>query len=271
MGFLNSVSSGIYLVYGLVALLIILIIIIIIIDRKESKRETQNLFDTLNMKIISNNNFDDEPEIIEVKHNEKEKESFDDLILSISPDLNEARDKIKETVKLMDMEDMLTEKESDLEKTQAQLRVETITKALEEANIDEKIEEDKYQKFEEEQEKNAIISYEELKDSFDKLYSENEKIQYIDDDTIPININELYELSDEIKKEKIEEIKPKEELVEVKTNNLGDTQFRNSPFISPVYGIQKPPITSETHKTDDEIEDATRFLNNLKELQSNLE
>lgn len=271
MGFLNSVSSGIYLVYGLVALLIILIIVIIIIDKKESKRETQNLFDTLNMKIISNNSFEEEPEIIEVKQEESPKESFNDISNNISSDLNEARDKIKETIKLMDMEDMLTEKESDLEKTQAQLRVESITKALEEANVDEKIEEDKYQKFEEEQEKNAIISYEELKDSFDKLYSENEKIQYIDDDTIPININELYELSDEIKKENIEETKSKEELLEVKSDNLSDTQFRNSPYISPVYGIQKPPVTSEIHKTDDEIESATRFLNNLKELQSNLE
>lgn len=271
MNFLSSVSSGIYLVYGLVALLIILIIVIIVVDKKETKRETQNLFDTLNMKIISDNSFDDEPEIIEIKQEEKVNESFNDIATQKTTDLNEARDKIKETIKLMDMEDMLVEKESDLEKTQAQLRVESITKALEEANIDEKIEEDKYQKFEEEQEKNAIISYKELKDSFDKLYSENEKIQYIDDDTIPININELYELSDEISKENNEEVNVKEELIEVKTDNLADTQFRNSPYISPVYGIQKPPVVSNVHKNDEEIEDATRFLHNLKELQSNLE
>ena len=101
--------------------------------------------------------------------------------------------------------------ENELEKTQAQLRVEEITKALENAQIDEIVEKDKYEQFEEEQEKNAIISYNELMKSFDKLYTENEKIQYLDDDEIPININELYRLRDEQEKQKrsikLEEIK----------------------------------------------------------------
>ena len=40
----------------------------------------------------------------------------------------------------------------------------------------------------------------------DKLYSENEKIQYIDDDEIPINIDELYQLSKkQEKKETLED------------------------------------------------------------------
>ena len=56
------------------------------------------------------------------------------------------------------------------------------------------IEKDKYEQFEEEQEKNAIISYNELKKSFDKLYTESERIQYLEDDEIPINIEELYKL-----------------------------------------------------------------------------
>ena len=130
----------------------------------------------------------------------------------------------------------------------------------------------------EEQEKNAIISYNELKKSFDKLYSENEKIQYIDDDEIPINIDELYQLSKkQEKKETLEDtIKrinemstPKKEEYQQKENVTTST-FKSSPLISPVYGIQKPPVETKT-TVDKDIQNANQFLQSLKELKNNLD
>ena len=114
----------------------------------------------------------------------------------------------------------------------------------------------------EEQEKNAIISYEELMNSYDKLYEENEKNQYVDDDTIPINIKELYELGEQEKKLDSVNIKMEEEVLEEPI--VQQTTFKKSPYISPVYGI-------EQSNDDTDLSSANQFLNNLKELKSNLE
>ena len=137
-------------------------------------------------------------------------------------------------------------------------------RALEKA---EKQDKDKYEIFEEEQEKNAIISYNELKKSFDKLYSENEKIQYLEDDEIPINIEELYKIKETNEESNKVELK---DLSDIKKSSQTTSTFKNSPYISPVYGIQEPPI--ETKRVPDiEIESANQFLQTLKELKNNLD
>ena len=296
--FANAISNELIFVYGLIALVIILIIAIVIIDKKESRKKPKNLFDTLNMKIISDvNNLTPEDKNEEVKEEKivpeldiiemkqkKNKDNFQDLEpipevrvekenFTIPKQVESKKVKEEETELLEDItsndfsqneeEDIYIE--SDLEKTQAQIRVE-------------EIKEDKYAKFEEEQEKNAIISYNELKKSFDKLYSENEKIQYIDDDEIPINIDELYQLSKkQEKKETLEDtIKrinemstPKKEEYQQKENVTTST-FKSSPLISPVYGIQKPPVETKT-TVDKDIQNANQFLQSLKELKNNLD
>ena len=247
-----SVDKELYLIYGLVALVIILIIVIIILDRIENKKAKKNinrLSDTLQMKPITE----------EMVEDYDKRNNTNNEISSI--------DEVK-----IDLSNIPDYKEEEIEKTQAQIRVEEITNALKEAGVDEEenINYDKYDSFEQEQEKNAIISYEQLMNSYDKLYEENEKNQYRDDDTIPINIDELYELSEQeknfvdntLKDEKIVIEEPKIETLE--DNNT----FKNSPYISPVYGIQKP---YNEIKNDEEIASANNFLNNLKELKSNLE
>lgn len=287
----NAISNELIFVYGLIALVIILILVIIIIDRKESKQKPKNLFDTLNMKIISNleeSNHNDtkeveeiqsisnQPETIEINHQEKTVR-FDDLepIPEVKPiSSNGAADIYDIESKELETEELYVE--TDLEKTQAQIRVEEITNALKQAQIEEQIQEDKYSKFEEEQEKNAIISYEQLKESFDKLYSENEKIQYLEDDEIPINIDELYQLKNEkpLAEEKIETKKVKLEDFSNMTTSVPETKptstFKSSPVISPVYGIQKEePLVKPV--VDTEIQSANQFLQSLKELKNNLD
>lgn len=270
--FNNIVGKELFFVYALIALVIILIIVIIIIDKKESKRKPKNLFDTLNMKIIQT---DDNKEIKKeenidvnvITQNIKTENDFSDLEPIEPVSIISENETLKETLESIEDEVYV---ESDLEKTQAQIRVEEITNALKNAQIDKQIEEDKYAKFEEEQEKNAIISYNELKESFDRLYDENEKTQYLEDDEIPININELYELRDKEETEKVKlddfsDFKKVEPVVETTTST-----FKSSPLISPVYGIQTPPV--EIKKNDDiEIQDANLFLQSLKELKNNLD
>ena len=284
----NIAGKELFFVYGLIALVVLLIIVIIVIDKKESKKKPQNLFDTLNMKIISDPNdykedeqLKEKPEqiseLIEIKQ-EIEQTNFEELqpipeVTTIAPSNIEPKEPLSETISKSEDETYI---ESDLEKTQAQIRVEEITEALKNAQVEEQIQEDKYAKFEEEQEKSAIISYNELKESFEKLYSENEKIQYLEDDEIPINIDELYELNNQKDDKKVEE------LVKVKLDDLSEftkpqkptpqptSTFKNSPLISPVYGIQEPPL--EVKRTvDTDIEDANQFLQSLKELKNNLD
>jgi len=261
-------NNELIFVYGLIAIVIALIIFIIVMDKKESKKRNQNLFDTLNMKIIADPETIKaeqkeltETDIVEIK-SEKQVEDFENL--QPIKEIDVVEDKILD--EFIENELYI---ETDLEKTQAQIRVEEITKALEQADLEEKHEKDKYEQFEEEQEKNAIISYNELKKSFDKIYSENEKIQYLEDDEIPINIEELYKIKEqETNKVELKDFKELKQ-TQPKVNPTSST-FKNSPYISPVYGIQEPPI--ETKKVPDiEIESANQFLQTLKELKNNLD
>lgn len=269
--FNNAISSELFFVYALIALVIILIIVIVVLDKKESKKKPKNLFDTLNMKIIAdpyeqNASKEDTEELhdeVIINPTTTVVDDFQNLEPIPEVKIKDTDDTLRQTIDELKNE---TYTESELDKTQAQIRVEEITKALEAAQKEE-LEEDKYQKFEEEQEKNAIISYNELKESFDRLYSENEKIQYLDDDEIPINIDELYELRDNQQKVKLDDLNTINTVKEEKTVT---SNFKSSPLISPVYGIQKPPV--ENNKlSDKDIENANIFLNNLKELKNNLE
>lgn len=268
----NAISSELFFVYALIALVIILIIVIVVLDKKESKKKPKNLFDTLNMKIIADpyeqNTTDKDNEKVSeeiiINQELKVNDDFQDLEPIEEVKIKDTAETLRETINELKNE---TYTENELDKTQAQIRVEEITKALEEAKQEE-LEEDKYQKFEEEQEKNAIISYNELKESFDRLYSENEKIQYLDDDEIPINIDELYELRDHQQKAKLDDFTTIKTEPEEKVSTSG---FKNSPLISPVYGIQTPPVENNNKSLDSDIESTNLFLKNLKELKNNLE
>ncbi len=275
----NTTNMELFFVYGLIALVIILIIVIIIIDKRESRNRKKNLFDTLNMKIIANPNEivnsneqeKEKPEILEIHHQQEQMT----LPIEEAEIISHSEEEIK-TDSINDMIEKVEQEipETDLEKTQAQLRVEEITNALKNAQIEEQIQEDKYKKFEEEQEKNAIISYHELKESFDKLYSENEKNQYLDDSQIPINMEELYQLKDEqefISNEEKKSVSLPDFTMKSSTNeNPKTSTFKNSPFISPVYGIQEEPLEPKK-VVDKELKETSEFLQKLKELKNNLD
>lgn len=251
----QNINSELYFIYGLIVVVILLIVLVLIIDRKDAKRNKRRtkLTDTLNMKPITNDmlrdsKYREDIEVIDMMDEEKEEKTyFTRPIPKIKLDLEEVgmiEEKEDEVINEDDDEDEIYH-DTELEKTQAQLRVEEITKALEKAKIEEQIEEerDKYQDYEEEQERNAIISYEELKGSYDKLYEESEKKQYMDDNSIPINIKELYEANnkeDEYRQKYVEE------------------------------DVELLDTDNSYNQKNNDIDNASDFLTTLKELRNNL-
>ena len=87
-------------------------------------------------------------------------------------------------------------------------------------------------------------------------------------DEIPLDIDELYELRDHQQKAKLDDFTTIKTEPEEKVSTSG---FKNSPLISPVYGIQSPPVENKNKSLDSDIESTNLFLKNLKELKNNLE
>lgn len=156
----------------------------------------------------------------------------------------------------------------------------------------------KLDEFEQAQEENAIISLDQFNKISDKVYDENEitQFQYKDEGNEPISIQELEQLynTKELKvisetsqpETKIEPIKATE-VIEIHEEKVSipetfistNTKFKNSPIISPVFGIDAQEKinaielenTANLGKLDEEIRKTNEFLNTLRELRKNLE
>ncbi len=194
------------------------------------------------------------------------------------------------------------EYEEEMNQTKAQEEIEKLAQELVNANAT--VENIDLTNFEEEQEKNAIISLDEFLKLGDSLYEENEVTQYKDEGNEPISIEDLEKRKQESLRQQEKEEKPKEEQVQniqpqqsnIQQNNtvkLDDfysikkpanqrnkaTKFKSSPIISPVYGIEKKETnetmelenTADYEKLDEEIRKTNEFLSTLRELQEKLE
>lgn len=153
--------------------------------------------------------------------------------------------------------------------------------------------------YEEQQEENAIISLEELVRKSKEMYEVNELTQYADEGNEPITLQELerhvgkkssVDVADEpfvienvISKDEIEVVEEKsvvsDSSVQTTVNTSSTKKFKNSPIISPIYGIEKVVSdcelelenTANYDKLDQEIRKTNEFLLTLKELQKKLE
>ena len=153
--------------------------------------------------------------------------------------------------------------------------------------------EDVVKKFEEEQEEKAIISYQELVDSV-----KAGKIEIVDDEESDIDFVKSLELTDE--QEPIMAIEPSEEktvtpemvreAIETISNDSVKEEpkkFKNSDFISPIYGVMNNTLdypkvrkaetlldimnTRDYNELTKEIERQEEFLKALKEFRNNLQ
>lgn len=132
--------------------------------------------------------------------------------------------------------------------------------------------------YEQLEEENAIISYDELKNSTTFGYTDEEMNKYADEKDAIISIEELEKLYKESKaiyedKKESVVIKRVEDLPEISSTK----KFQSSPFISPVYGIGineeniQLEQTANLEKLNEELRKTNEFLKALKELKKNLQ
>lgn len=289
-------DNDIMIMIALLILIIILTIIVIITDiinKNKRIKDSEILFNNENQDVI--NAFNEE------LYEEKPLDYTIDLgqyagIL----DLNEINNN-----KNSDLQEIkYVEEDEELEKTKAQIELKALKEELIKAEEKEKeqqlkalnennniiennniniqnqneeiidIEKSPINKFEFEQEENAIISIEQFNKISDKKYDENELIQYEDEGNEPISIKELEELyntkelkaintneklseyindispvkNESVYKENVEDkidvIKQNIETVKEIDNTIEiidvvPQKFKSSPIISPVYGIDE--------------------------------
>lgn len=216
-------------------------------------------------------------------------------VLEVQPEVIEP---VKETEELT-----YTSIEPTKQEAQAELR--RLTEELE-ATSSSQEENITLTSFEEEQERDAIISLEELIKRSKEMYESNEISQY-DDENIPISLSDLERQIQETLQETeildtpaepvlietptIEPIKEEQEqlvLEDLNTIEINEKPISNayktevfkiSPVISPIYGIEKTrnsndmelENTANYEKLDAEIKKTNEFLATIKDLQKNLE
>lgn len=147
--------------------------------------------------------------------------------------------------------------------------------------------EDEVEKFESEQEEHAIISVEELAKVSQNI-TEDEIEAYEDDGNEPISIKELEEMYKSIEEQKEEDtvVETNEEKITLPDFDIKvkpavdvyeDKNFKNTPVISPVYGVKQTESsialeqTANLDKLNDEMKKTNEFLSTLKELRKNLD
>ena len=175
-----------------------------------------------------------------------------------------------------------------IEETPESNELENILKKMQE-DIDLKPE-DVVKKFEEEQEEKAIISYQELVDNV-----KSGKIEVIDDEETgtdfveSLNIEEPVETVATIEEESSvtpEMVKEAIQNISISSVKEEPKKFKNSAFISPIYGImtenlEYPKVkktetildimnTKDYNELTEEIKRQEEFLNALKEFRNNL-
>lgn len=168
--------------------------------------------------------------------------------------------------------------------------LENILKKMQE-DIDVKPE-DVVKKFEEEQEQKAIISYKELVDNV-----KSGKIEVIDDEESTTNFVENLNIEDNISEPIVEEIgeesKVTPDMLKEAIKNISESsikeepkKFKQSDFISPIYGVMENSVEYPTVKKNDrtldimttndyeelseEIKKQEEFLDALKAFRNNL-
>ena len=215
--------------------------------------------------------------------------------------MKEELEKLK-TAEQDEVEEVIEKQEESKEEVIEQL--EDVTPVVEEQT---KVENIELTDYEEDQEQAAIISLDELIKKSKELYENNELAQYEDEGTEPISLQELEEkkvvrseewydepfiISEVVPEEEVEEVVEvkQEKLVlddfnTVKVNEVKEEvtpKFKNSPIISPIFGIEKQieemsptemelENTANYDKLDEEIRKTNEFLMTLRELQKKLD
>ena len=211
---------------------------------------------------------------------EKEK-----LILKEQEEIRKKAEELKVAPVMVNPEPIIEEIVQEVEPTNVVLEEEKTTpvQIINESNI-ETIEEKPskveslIQNLYKDEEEQAIISIEELRNASIKTYSDEEMAKYDDEGNEPISLQEVEILANTMKLKPIElrefELAPEE----VVTPKEPAKSFESTPHISPIFGT---PIKAENRitieqtanydKLNEEIKKTNEFLATLKELRKNLD
>ena len=288
-------SQEIIIVYCIAALACVICLIVYIIEKNNDNIRKRHNTKELNklVDIIKENYIEEE-----------EEEKYQEPVLTVMPDIKvetPLNSMLKESIQIEVKEnpDTIT-----LEPLPEQLIEEV--KEPEKELID--VQKIKITDYEEEQERTAIISLNELLAKSKEMYESNEITQYKDEGNEPISIHDLEEMTDRkasiitdnfemtkvVSEEEVEEEIRKEEVLHMddiatinETNvnpirivEVSKPKFHSSPIISPIFGIAKEPTnttsialenTANYDKLDEEIRKSNEFVMSLKELQEKLE
>lgn len=271
---------------SLFLLIIVLLLIVLIMDSVNRRKNLKNA------KLV----LKDESKNITDVFKEDLSEEVD---LSKTKDLGECTINLDNDSKNSDITEIkyVDEDDEELEKTKAQIELKNLKEELLKAELKEKTAvekaimikddeeqipsiEDSIDQFELSQEENAIISLDQFNKVSDKIYSNNEIIQYRDEGNEPISIQELeklYNSNETVVKDDINNVK-NEKIASVETIQ---SKFKSSPIISPVFGIDDGgdeninnmalENTANLDKLNEEIRKTNEFLNTLRELRKNLQ
>lgn len=251
-----------------------------------------------------------EPEKVVAVDEVKEVEKIEDVSQKANEinnieDTKEEPAVVLETLEEPEQKEKITYTAIEPNKEEAQEELRRLTEELEKAeeetkNID-------LTSYEEAQERDAIISLDELIKKSKEMYESNELTQYEDEGNEPISLADLEKKFKEANEvvnaieteetyeepvliENIEESVKEEQLViddfiNVKVEEpkrpvyQENVKYKPSPIISPIYGIEKEPSktdielenTANYEKLDEEIKKTNEFLMTLRELQKHLD
>ena len=163
----------------------------------------------------------------------------------------------------------------ELAKLEEQILDAPTSRELEQEEVKEESFADKASLYEQLEEENAIISYDELLKATKFGYTDEEMNNYVDEEDAIISLDEFENLYKEVNKLAKEDSKV--DFSKLDMNKKEEKKFKSSEIISPVYGTHKEeeskPVISDEDiiKLNDEIKKTNDFLNTLKELKKNLD
>ena len=255
-------STEIIVVYIVTLVTLLLCLIIYLFDKGAEKRKQKQNTKELNRIVVEEGPVEEIKE--EVEYSEEPvlvEPSVNTVEVSNINDLREAEPEIEELV-IDEPEEELTYTNIEPNKEEATAELmkltETLEKSLNEAeqdNISLSV-----QKYEEDQEKDAIISYDELLERTRELHlNNNVQPEVKTEPVVPVILQSA----------NIEEVETLEN--NTYTEPVVEHKFKSSPIISPVYGISNNEIeienTANFEKLDAELLKSNLFLDKLKQFR----
>lgn len=268
-------ENEILLMIGVVSVLLILITILTIFDIKDYLKNKKNGFIEEEFEPVKEETIKEEVlepvEMVEVKENEE--------VLISDIDTNSVTEEYLSNTN--NDEDIFIEED---EETQEALISEIepikvqVNEIKQEINLQDELnkalneipnEDDAIAKFEEEQERTAIISLNELMEKSNELYNNNEYVQY-DDGNEPITIDEVIA---KFNKEDVKEVSVPEVMENIVEERVEPYSKKETiPFISSVYGLEKDnQLEFENTATYEKLSRSTSndFMTRLREINEN--